>query len=55
MFAILNYLLDYACNSYKIREVIYCLSEDGVTEDELISLQFDKNDTKAAKKDMENE
>ena len=55
VFAILNYLLDYACNSYKIREVIYCLLEGGVTEEELISLQFDKDDIKAAKEDMENE
>lgn len=55
VFAILNYLLDYACNSYKIREVIYCLLEGGVTEDELISLQFDKNDIEAAKEDTENE
>lgn len=55
VFAILNYLLDYACNSYKIREVIYCLLEGGVTEEELLSLQFDKDDIKAAKEDMENE
>ena len=50
VFAILKYILDYACNSYRVREVIRWLIDGDVTEEELISLEFDKDDIKKVKR-----
>lgn len=55
VFAILKYILDYACNSYRVREVIRWLIDGDVTEEELISLEFDKDDIKKVKEDIEAE
>ena len=55
VFAILKYILDYACNSYRVREVIRWLIDGDVTEEELISLEFDKDDIKKVKEDIEDE
>lgn len=55
VFAILKYILDYACNSYRVREVIRWLIDGEVTEKELISLNFDKDDIKKVKEDIEAE
>lgn len=53
--AILNYILDYACDLYRVREVIWWLIDGGFTERELISLKFDKDDIKKVKEDIEAE
>lgn len=53
--AILNYILDYACDLYKVREVIWWLIDGGFTEKELISLNFDKDDIKKVKENVEDE
>ena len=53
--AILNYILDYACDLYRVREVIWWLIDGGFTERELISLKFDKDDIKRVKEDIETE
>lgn len=53
--AILDYILEYACELHKVREVIGFLMDGGVTEDELISLCFDKSDIERLKEDMEDE
>lgn len=53
--AILNYILDYACDLYRVREVIRWLIDGGFTERELISLKFDKDDIKKVKENIEAE
>lgn len=44
IFSMLNFFIDYACNEYKVREVIRWLLENDFSSEELLALNFAKDD-----------
>lgn len=49
---ILNYCIDYACNGNKVSEVIKWLLDGGCTKEELMCLNFSKNDIEQVMENM---
>lgn len=44
IFSMLNFFIDYACDEYKVREIIRWLLENDFSSEELLALNFAKDD-----------
>lgn len=55
IFSMLNFFIDYACDEYKVREIIRWLLENDFSSEELLALNFAKDEIDVEAEEMQRE